>query len=141
MEKTAIFRNWTSEDFIGYWDGKKKLYKAGSEIMMDAGKAAVLARHLTNRELIRTKPDGTLEIPGGDKATSPKKPEENLLYKNLFDKAYIPEENEESMDETDVENKILNTNRSITNNLESMVVNAPVADDEDEESFKGKPKE
>lgn len=91
MSKAAAFINWTEEEFTGYWDGKSKTFQPGERKWMPDYLARHLAKHLTNRELLRTRPDGTLVHKDGDKMTSPKKPEEVPMFMNLFNKAYVPD--------------------------------------------------
>lgn len=90
--KTAQFVNFTSEAFVGYWNGKGRKYPAGASEYMPDYLAQHFAKHLVNRELLRTKPDGTLVYPNGDKMTSPKNPADAPLFMELFNKAYIPDE-------------------------------------------------
>lgn len=93
--KTALFTNFTSEEFTGYWDGKGKKFAPGQSLYMPDYLAAHFAKHLVNRELLRRKPDGTLVIKNGDKFVSPKKPEQVPVYMDLFNKAFTPDESEE----------------------------------------------
>ncbi|OGM06046.1 hypothetical protein A2125_01495 [Candidatus Woesebacteria bacterium GWB1_43_5] len=90
--KTALFVNFTNQEFIGYWDGKGRTYPPGASEYMPDYLAQHYAKHLTNRELLRTTLDGTLIHKGGDKMTSPKKPEDTPLFMELFNKAYIPDD-------------------------------------------------
>jgi len=100
--KTAKFVNFTNEEFIGYWDGKAHKYPAGKSQYMPDYLAKHFAKHLTNRELLKTKEDGkTLIYTDGDIFTSPKKPEEVPVFMELFNKAYIPQEDEIVGDEKD----------------------------------------
>lgn len=86
--KTAQFTNFTNQEFIGYWDGKAKTFPSGSSLYMPDYLAKHFAKHLTNQELLRTKVDGSLVYAGGDKMTSPKRPEDVPMFMELFDKAY-----------------------------------------------------
>jgi len=87
--KKALFTNWTNEEFTGFWDGKDRNYPAGSSQELPDYLANHYAKHLTNRELLRTKEDGkTLVYKDGDKMTSPKFPEQIPLFMELFNKAY-----------------------------------------------------
>lgn len=99
--KTALFINFTEEEFIGYWGGKGKKFKPGEKVWMPDYLADHFAKHLVNRELQRTKSDGSLVIKDGDKMTSPKKPWEFPVYMELYNKAYQPDEVEELGDEKD----------------------------------------
>ena len=99
--KTAQFVNFTDESFIGSWDGKLRKYPAGSSEFMPDYLAKHFAKHLVNRELLRTDGSGNLIYKGGDKMTSPKKPEEVPLFTELFNKAYIPDDIDELGDTHD----------------------------------------
>ena len=102
--RTALFTNFTSEEFIGYWDGKGKKFAPGKSLYMPDYLAEHFAKHLVNRELLRRKNDGTLIIPNGDKFVSPKsfelsdpKKMQNvpIAFMDLFNKAYTPDELDE----------------------------------------------
>jgi len=109
----AFFTNFTDEDFVGYWDGKGKKFKAGTQVYMPSQLAKHFARHLVNRELLKTDKNGNLIHPEGEKYTSPKRPEDIPLYMELFEKAYQQDEDEE--------NEGFNTD---TNNIEEMISSA-----------------
>lgn len=85
--KTAQFTNFTDQDFTGWWDGKSREFPSGSSTYMPDYLAQHYAKHLVNRELLKTKRDGTLIYKGGDKMTSPKFPEQVPLYMELFNQA------------------------------------------------------
>lgn len=93
--KTALFTNFTSEEFTGYWDGKGKKFAPGKSVWMPDYLAKHFAKHLVNRELLRTDANGNLIYKNGDKFTSPKKPEEVPLFMELFRKAYQEDESED----------------------------------------------
>lgn len=99
--KTALFTNWTDREFIGAYNGKSRTYKAGQSEWMPDHLARHFAKHLTNRELLRTDVNGNLIYKNGDKMTSPKKPEEVPIFMELFNKAYTPDENEDVGDKED----------------------------------------
>lgn len=107
--KTALFTNWTNEDFDGYWDGKKKTIKAGQQIWMPDYLAKHFAKHLTNRELLRTDDKGNLVYKNGEKFTSPKNPEQVPLFMELFNKAYQSDETEEMGQEHDDIDALINS--------------------------------
>lgn len=90
--KTAQFINFTDQGFVGYWNGKGRKYPAGASEYMPDYLAKHFAKHLVNRELLRTKSDGTLVHKDGDKMTSPKFSEQVPLFMELFKKAYISDE-------------------------------------------------
>ena len=89
--KTARFINFTDQEFVGYWNGKGRKYPTGAGEYMPDYLAKHFAKHLVNRELLRTNPDGTLVHKDGDKMTSPKFPEQVPLFVELFNKAYFPD--------------------------------------------------
>lgn len=89
--KTALFTNFTTQEFIGYWDGKAKRFPAGSSLYMPDYLAKHFAKHLTNRELLKTDVNGNFIYKDGDKMTSPKFPEQVPMFIDLFNKAYTPE--------------------------------------------------
>jgi hypothetical protein len=93
--KTALFTNFTNQEFVGYWNGKGRKYPAGASEYMPDYLAKHFAKHLTNRELLRTKPDGTLVYKDGEKMTSPKNPEQVPMFMDLFSKAYTPDDIED----------------------------------------------
>ena len=123
--KTALFTNWTQEDFIGYWDGKAKRIKAGQSIWMPDYLAKHFAKHLTNRELVRTDEKGNLVHKNGDKYTSPKKPDQVPVYTELFEKAYQEEKMEDEMgsekDDVDALIDSANKNREKENSPKEQV--------------------
>ena len=93
--KTALFTNFTDQEFIGYWDGKGKKFTPGSSLYMPDYLARHFAKHLVNKELLRTDASGNLIHKDGEKMTSPKKPEDIPLFMELFNQAYTPDEAEE----------------------------------------------
>ena len=99
--KTALFTNFTDQEFTGYWDGKGKKFAPGQSLYMPDYLADHFAKHLVNRELLRTSADGTLIHKDGDKMTSPKKPNEVPMFMDLYNKAYTPDETEELGSEKD----------------------------------------
>ena len=118
--KTALFTNWTDEDFTGYWGGKGRTIKSGQSLYMPDYAARHFAKHLTNRELLRTTKKGVMIYPNGDKMTSPKFPEQVPVFMELFNKAYTPDETvkeEEKKDALDVEIEVLNKNKEINPEL------------------------
>jgi len=93
--KTALFTNFTDQDFVGYWDGKPKRFTPGQTLYMPDYLAQHFAKHLANRELLRKDANGNLIYPDGEKMTSPKFPEQVPMFMDLFNKAYIPDESED----------------------------------------------
>ena len=93
--KTALFTNFTDQEFIGYWDGKGKTFKRGQSLYMPDYLARHFAKDLTNRELLKTNKNGQLVYKDGEKMTSPKKPEDSPIFMEIFNKAYTPDEGDE----------------------------------------------
>ena len=153
--KTALFINFSNETFTGYWDGKGKTVKSGESVYMPDYLAAHFAKHLTNRELIRK---------GLEKNTSPKiKVDTNgkeyvddIVFTEMFNKAYIPEPEEEGSmndnnDDINVQIEVANKNKQKekakkeADPTQPQIVLPPDFDEEDEdegkkEGFEDKPK-
>ncbi len=144
--RTALFTNFTNEEFTGYWDGKGKSFKPGQSLYMPDYLARHFAKHLTNRELLRTNPNGSLVYRDGEKMTSPKKPEDSPLFMELFNKAYAPDTDEEESvpekkDDIDTLIKVANKNKqkSAENDpTQPQTVLPPDFNDEEDENFEGK---
>ena len=154
--KTALFTNFTDKEFVGFWDGKGKKFAPGASLYMPDYLAQHFAKHLVNRELLRTDNNGNLIHKDGDKMTSPKKPEEVPVFMELFNKAYTPDDVEELGDKKDDVDTLIsaaNKNREakLTKSEPSapekqdptkpQVIIPPYFDEDDEGSFEGKPKE
>jgi hypothetical protein len=167
--KIAQFTNFTNDEFIGYWDGKGKKFAPGQSIAMPDYLASHFALHLVNRELLKRNKDGSLLIPNGDKYVSPKKPEDVPVFMDLFNKAFVLDELDElgeKRDDIDVLIDVANKNRGNDQhptNVESndkgktgsnpvpaekqdptkpqVIVPPDFEEDDDEESFGGKPVE
>lgn len=166
--KTALFTNFSNEEFIGFWDGKGKKFEPGQSLYMPDYLAEHFAKHLVNRELLRRKPDGSLITKNGDKYVSPKRPKDVPVYMELFNKAYTSDELEElgeKKDDIDTLINVANKNKGENKKAEDVVnTETPTKteevvseekqdptkpqiilppdndeDDDDEESFKGKP--
>lgn len=116
--KTALFTNFSNEEFIGYWNGKGKKFAPGQSVYMPDYLAKHFAKHLTNRELLKK---------GLERDTSPKlktrkdsqgNTEEyidNVNFLELFNKAYTPDGEEEfsaEKDSIDVQIEVANKNRA-----------------------------
>lgn len=125
--KTALFTNFSNEAFTGSWDGRTKTIPAGESVYMPDYLAKHFAKHLTNRELLRSDKDGNLLIKDGDKATSPKVKVErgtgreyvdNDLFMSLFSKAYTEEDDQnaigEQEDPIEVQIAVANKNRKLS---------------------------
>ncbi len=149
MAKTALFTNFTDKEFIGYWDGKPKKFAPGQSLYMPDYLAKHFAKHLTNRELLRVDTQGNALHKNGEKMTSPKFPEQVPVFMELFNKAYIPDDTEESTEvKSELDMQIEVTNRNIENTKSSdkqdptqpqVIIPPDFEDNDDEESFKGKP--
>lgn len=151
--KTALFTNFSTEEFTGYWDGKGKRFAPGESVYMPDYLAQHFAKHLVNRELLRVKPDGTAVYKDGDKMTSPKKPSDVPMYMDLFQKAYMADNDEPMTHEGDSVDTAIETanrnrqNRGTENSTPAgtdgpQIVLPPVEDDEDdgdESSFSSVP--
>src|SRR3990167_7485883 len=145
--KTALFTNFTGEEFIGSWDGKLKPFAPGKSLYLPDLVAQHFAKHLVNRELLKVDASGNLVHKDGDKMTSPKFPEQVPLFQELFNKAYTPDESEEIGDpkfDLDAQITIANKNREKAPEGAQGKTGVQIAefppDDEDEE-FAGKPVE
>ena len=150
--KTALFTNFSEEEFTGHWDGKGKTFTPGQTMYMPDYLAGHFAKHLVNRELLRKKADGTPVYANGEKFVSPKKPEDVPQYMDLFNKAFTPDDEEalgDKKDDIDTLIKVANKNREKKPTVaEKQDPNGPQIilppeDDEDdsEESFGGSPVE
>ncbi|MFA7257588.1 MAG: hypothetical protein WC047_08450 [Kiritimatiellales bacterium] len=122
--KTVLFRNFSDQVFSAVkpheaqvgdqkrmiidenckWDGEPYTFEAGEARYMADWKARHFAKHLVNRELVKK---------GMDSDTSPKKPEDNPRYMELFNKAYIEDSGAEAMSESRVEDEIVNKNKDL----------------------------
>jgi hypothetical protein len=141
MSKTALFTNFTDQEFTGYWDGKGRKYAPGKSEYMPDYLARHFAKHLANRELLRLDKEGNLIHKDGDKMTSPKFPEQVPMYMELFNKGYTPDNTEDigtPKEDVDVLIETANKNRKKIADEEVMTVTPP---DDDEDAFEGKPKE
>ena len=92
--KTALFTNFSTEEFTGWWDGKARKFASGQSTWMPDYLAAHFAKHLANRELLRKDASGDLIYKDGEKMTSPKFPDQVPIFKSLFDKAFQEEDGE-----------------------------------------------
>ena len=113
--KTALFVNFTNQEFTGYWNGKGRTYPPGAQEYLPDYLAQHFATHLTNRELLRTDASGSLIHKGGDKMTSPKKPQEVPLFMELFNKAYLADNIADNIDDIGDKNDDLNALIDTTN--------------------------
>ena len=139
--KTALFSNYSNEEFTGYWDGKGKKFQPGQSLYMPDYLARHFALGLANRELLKL---------GKETATSPKFPEQVPDYMEQFNKAYTPdpegvEEPGQDKDNIDALINVANKNRKLPKGAEHMeskapqVVDLPIEPDDEEEEFGGAP--
>jgi len=110
-----MFTNFSTETFTGFWDGRGKEFKPGASMYMPDYLAQHFAKHLTNRELLRTDKNGNYINRNGDKMTSPKFPEQVPMFMDLFNKAYKQDEEAIGSDSDNVEESIevLNKNKEV----------------------------
>jgi len=111
--RTALFKNWTEEEFTGHWNGKPRTFEPGESIYMPEFLARHFAKYLTNRELLRVNSKGIPRYKGGEKMTSPKKPEDVPLFMELFNKAFQLDDDteEDKKDDIDTLINVANKNR------------------------------
>lgn len=148
---TALFTNFTNEPFTGYWNGKGKTIKAGESLYMAEFLASHFAKHLVNKELLKTNRAGNLVNKNGDKMTSPKFPEQVPMFMDLYNKAFTKDEDEEQEiveekenidDFISAENKNRNNNKQPETKGPSgppQIISSP-DDAGDGEEFEGAPK-
>jgi len=158
MTQTALFTNFSNEEYTGYYDGKPRTFAPGESLYMPDYLARHYAKHLVNRELLRRLPDGRPVYPDGEKMTSPKFPKQVPLFMELFNKAYVIDGSDElGQGETsnDAEEAVIasvNKNKTRTStrkpkakaeskkqNPDEPQIVVPADFDEDEEEFEGKP--
>lgn len=99
--KLAKFINFTDElfahpslgghDELCKWNNEPYSFPAKSSTMMEDWKAKFFAKHLTNRELLKQ--------PAGEYHTSPKNPEQDKYFMDIFNKCYIETQTEFSSEE------------------------------------------
>lgn len=147
VQKEALFTNFSIEKFIGFWNGRPDPFEPGQSKYMSDNLARHYAKHLVNRELIRTDGNGNLIYPNGDQATSPKIQEDVPQFMELFNKAYTPDDKEQSEEMTADNVEALTNATNKNRELEKKQV-TPAQSKEDEEndspnpeSFAGKPVE
>lgn len=78
--KTVLFRNFSSEKFVGMWNKEEFPFEPNQSMYMEDWMARHFAKHLANRELLKK---------GMDNDTSPKTPKDNVHFMEMFNKAYI----------------------------------------------------
>jgi hypothetical protein len=74
-QNVVIFVNFSAHDFVGYWDSVPYEFKSGQRMYMEEWKARHFAKHLANRELLRS---------GFESDTSPKVKSDGTTDNNRF---------------------------------------------------------
>jgi len=150
--KTALFTNFSNEEFIGSWDGKQRKFPPGSSLYMPDWLAKHYALGLVNRELIRRVKNEKGELvpvyEKGETMTSPKFPNQVPLFMELFNKAVHEESSETDpepkKDSVDVAIEALNKNRQakVASSIpggqdpnEPQIILPPEDDGDDESAF------
>lgn len=137
--KTALFTNFSTEAFTGFWNGKGRTFNPGQALYLPDYLARHFAKHLTNRELLKL---------GKERDTSPKVKMradgteyiDNEVFNEMFNKAYTPDEsdslapNGEKKDSIDVAIETANKNRNIPEvaTPEDVQIIPPVDGDDDD---------
>lgn len=138
--KTALFTNFSTEDFTGFWNGKGRTFKPGQALYLPDYLARHFAKHLANRELLKL---------GKERDTSPKVKMradgteyiDNEVFNEMFNKAYTPDDidalapNGEKKDSIDVAIETANKNRLIPEEAPADVQVIPAVDNDDEDGF------
>ena len=153
--KSALFTNFSSEEFIGYWNGKGKKFAPGQSLYMPDYLAKHFAKHLANRELLKagkerdTSPKVKIDKDGNERI-------DNEPFIEMFNKAYTPDETEELGDKADdidtlieVTNKNREEGKTDLTQVQSQkqdptkpqIVVPPDFDDTDDDSFENNPVE
>lgn len=84
---TALFTNFSSEEFVGAWNGKERRFAPGQQVYLPYWMASHFGKHLANRELLRRDTQGNPVFKDGEKMTSPKRPADVPIFMDLFNKA------------------------------------------------------
>lgn len=83
--KSAQFLNFSNEAFTGMWNNEPTVFgPLGSDddrMYMEDWRARHYAKHLANRELLKK---------GEETHTSPKNPEQDVIFMGMFNQAYLP---------------------------------------------------
>jgi len=129
--KTALFFNFTSEPFTGYWDGKGKTFKPGQKAYMPEFLARHYAKHLANKVLLSE---------GKENSTSPKFPEQVPDFMEIFNKACIISDDAEDQDEVQTDMDVAEKSHghmepTVVDNKPPQIVTGP--DGGDDEDFEG----
>lgn len=95
------FTNFSDEDFTWTWNKVPYTFRKGGVKFMETGIAHHFAKHLINRELLKR---------GRESDTSPKKPEENPFFMELYNQCIEPVADTGEMDATKSEQEIIDRN-------------------------------
>lgn len=130
MSKSVLFVNFSKETFIGEWDKQKEAFKPSASKRLPEWLANHYAKHLVNRELLKA---------GKENDTSPKVPQDNAVFMELFSKAVI-DEGAEDKDDLALDVELMNTQDEATSEIdeESEKPVKPVVAKKEEKSKKPK---
>lgn len=104
--KKALFINWSNEAFTHAWNSETETFEPnGAQYEMPDYLAAHYAKHLTNRELIKTGVDQNI------RAVSPKEPEKSSIFMKFYNKAFKLLESEEMSEEKAFTKKVAKTKK------------------------------
>lgn len=104
LERTALFVNFSDEAFTGFWNSQPYEFSPGQSMYMEYWKAKHFAKHLVNREL--------LKLPEGEKHQSPKNPEQDPLFMDLFNKAVFDQDHDVAASKVATEVMNMNTDET-----------------------------
>lgn len=96
--RVVKFINFSKEDFTYTYNNRPYTFAAGDFRFMETNIANHFAKHLINRELLKE---------GRESDTSPKNPEENFYFMQLYKKAIEPVETAAEADETEIEQEVI----------------------------------
>jgi len=146
IHRTAQFHNFTKQEFVGYWDGRSRKFKAGEKKWMPEYLARHFAKHLVNKVLIEK---------GQETLTSPKFPDQVPQFMELFEKAFFLQEEEEETDVAertdvhgginDIEEEPIKTApargrkgiKTVVDNKPPQIITPPGDDDDEAGDFQG----
>lgn len=81
--RQATFLNFTNKPFTAYWNGREYTFKPGQKKTgLNESIAAHFAKHLANKVLTEA---------GKEQHCSPKKPEQNTAFMDIYNKAFFME--------------------------------------------------
>lgn len=133
--RTAMFHNFSTTPFTGFWNGKGRTFQPGDRKFMPKYLAEHYAKHLVNRELI---------LAGKETSTSPKKPEQVPAFMELFNKAFILEDGGENQDQAQNQIDLAQKERTqplptdvpvVTEKDQPQIIGEDLPDDEESDQF------